>query len=163
MLYKIDKTTGVAEDVTGGAGSRAQFQTNMPMSAAIDPASGIMYIVGRAGSYDTYASMMKVNLSDYSVENLGALDGYFNCLYIAGSSIADGAPAPAENLAAAFNGTKTVVTFTAPSQTHSGGKLSGELDYTITVDGEELATGNVNAGEEASKELDLAEIGRAHV
>ena len=157
MLYKIDKTTGVAEDVTGGAGSRAQFQTNMPMSAAIDPASGIMYIVGRAGSYDTYASMMKVNLSDYSVENLGALDGYFNCLYIAGSSIADGAPAPAENLAAAFNGTKTVVTFTAPSQTHSGGKLSGELDYTITVDGEEVATGNVNAGEEASKELDLAD------
>ena len=157
MLSKIDKITGVVEDVTGGAGSRAQFQTNMPMSAAIDPASGIMYIVGRAGSYDTYASMMKVNLSDYSVENLGALDGYFNCLYIAGSSIADGAPAPAENLAAAFNGTKTVVTFTAPSQTHSGGKLSGELDYTITVDGEEVATGNVNAGEEASKELDLAD------
>lgn len=157
MIYKIDKTTGVAEDVTGGVGSRAQLQSSSPMSAAIDPASGLMYIVGKVGTYDTYSSMMKVKLSDFSVENLGPLEGYYNCLYITGSSIADGAPAPAENLAAAFNGTKTVVTFTASSQTHAGGKLSGELDYTVSVDGEELATGKVNAGEEASKELDLAD------
>lgn len=157
VLYKIDKTTGVAEDVTGGYGSSAYFQVDLPMSAAIDPASGLMYIVGKASSFDTSASMMKVNLSDLSVENLGKLDGWYNCLYIAGSSIADGAPAPAENLAAAFNGTKTVVTFTAPSQTHAGGELSGELDYTINVDGEDVAAGKVNAGEDASEELDLAD------
>lgn len=157
MIYKIDKSTGVAEDVTAGAGTRAQFQTSIPMSAAIDPASGMMYIVGRAGSYDTYATLMKVNLSDYSVENLGALNGYYNSLYIAGSGIADGAPAPADNLAAAFNGSKTVVTFKAPTTNHSGGALAGELDYKVSVDGEEVATGKVNAGDDVSCELDLAD------
>ncbi len=157
MIYKIDKVTGEAEDVTAGAGSRAQFQTNIPMSAAIDPASGMMYIVGRAGTYDTYGSMMKVNLSDFSVENLGALDGYYNSLYIAGSGIADGAPASAEDLSAVFNGSKTVVTFTAPTKNHGGGTLSGELDYVVSADGEEVASGKVNAGATENCELDLSD------
>ena len=148
-VYKIDKTTGVATEVTGNAGCGVQFQTSTPVSAAIDPSSDVMYVVAKTGSYDTYSCLTKVDLNTYKGENLGALPGYYNCLYIAGSTIPEGAPAPAENLSALFNGKETVVTFTAPTKTAGGKNLSGTLTYSVSVDGAEAATGSVEAGKSA--------------
>ncbi|MDE6206180.1 MAG: hypothetical protein K2M55_00025 [Muribaculaceae bacterium] len=156
-VYKINKTTGVATELTGSMGCGVQFSASMPMSAAIDPASGLMYVVARASAYDYNSSLVKVDLSTYKAENLGAMSGYYNCLYINGSTIVTGAPAPVENLTATFDGTNTVVTFTAPTENAGGDALSGTLTYTVNVDGEEAATGTVAAGEEVSLNLTPAD------
>lgn len=145
LLYKIDKETGKATDVTGGMGCAVQLQSGIS-SAAVDPASNTLYVVGKVGNYDTVATLFKIDLETYAATTVAKLDGYYNCLYIEGSSIADGAPAPVENLSGSFNGESTVISFTAPSLTAGGKTLTGELTYTVTVDGEEAATGTVAAG-----------------
>ncbi len=67
----------------------------------------------------------------------------------------DDAPAAVSNLSfnfvdASLTGT---VSFDAPSTTYAGGTLSGTVNYTITCDGETLATGTAEAGAAVSKEV----------
>lgn len=70
----------------------------------------------------------------------------------------DGAPAAIDNVDfnfvdASLTGT---VNFTAPSTTYAGGALSGTLNYTITCDGETLATSTCEAGAAVSKEVTVS-------
>lgn len=158
LVYKIDKETGVATEITGGMGISSQFKTEFPISAAIDPNSGLMYVVGKTGSWDTFSTLAKIDLTTVKSETVGQLNGYYNCLSVVGSSIPAGAPAPAENLAASFDGESTVVSFTAPTKTVGDKTLSGELTYTVTVDGESAGTGTVEAGAKATARVN-AETG----
>ncbi|MDE5568260.1 MAG: hypothetical protein K2J12_07440, partial [Muribaculaceae bacterium] len=132
LLYSIDKTTGITTEVTNTTGTGVTIDANTPASAAFDPATNLMYVVAKTGSYDSYSSLWKVDLTTKKGTKVAALPygDYYNCLYIAGSNVAASAPAEAENLAAEFNGKKTVVSFTAPSLSSDGSALSGELTYT---------------------------------
>ena len=69
------------------------------------------------------------------------------------------APAIAENLTLHFdNGSNSgTLNFKAPVLTYGGSELSGELSYTILVNEEVAATGNVNAGAEASVSLTVTD------
>ncbi len=68
---------------------------------------------------------------------------------------ADEAPAAVTNLAANFEGASTtgVISFTAPTTTYTGEPLEGILDYVITANGEQVATGTVEAGADAEVEV----------
>ena len=68
---------------------------------------------------------------------------------------ADEAPAAVTDLAANFDGASTTgtVTFTAPTTTYEGNPLDGTLDYTVTANGAEVATGTVQAGAEATAQV----------
>lgn len=70
---------------------------------------------------------------------------------------ADDAPAAVTNLAATFEGASTTgtVSFTAPSTTYAGESLTGTLNYIITANGEQVATGTVDAGADAQVEVTL--------
>lgn len=164
FLYSIDKTTGMATEVTNSSGTGVQIASTTPASAAFDPATNLMYVVAKTGS-DTYSSLWTIDLTTKKGSKVASLPNatYYNCLYVVGSSVAAGAPAEAENLAAEFNGKKTVVTFTAPTMSSDGAALEGELTYTITVDGDEdnATTGTVEAGGEVSVELELESGERA--
>lgn len=68
---------------------------------------------------------------------------------------ADEAPAAVTNLAANFEGASTTgtITFTAPTTTYEGEPLTGTLNYVITANGEQVATGTVEAGANAEVEV----------
>lgn len=68
---------------------------------------------------------------------------------------ADEAPAAVTGLTATFEGASTTgtVSFTAPTTSYEGNPLTGSLNYKITANGVEVATGSVEAGAEASAEV----------
>lgn len=159
LLYSINKETAVATDVTSYTGCGISLQEKFPASAAIDPATNTMYVIAKGGAYDLNASLYAVDLATHTstlVSKMG-YQTYYNCLWIAGSSASADVPAVVEDLTAQFNGEATVVTFTAPKQTAGGNELSGELTYTIKVDGEEASTGSVEAGETKTVEINAAD------
>lgn len=158
LLYSIDKETAVAKEVTNGNGCGISLQTGVPASAAIDPVTNLMYVMAKSGS-DMFSTLFTVDLTTYESKKISPLgySKYYNCLWIAGSSVNENAPAAVENLSAVFNGEATVVTFTAPALTIGGSTLTGELAYTVKVDGEEAATGTVVAGETKSVTINPAD------
>lgn len=78
-------------------------------------------------------------------------------LYVEEPKAADDAPAAVTNLATNLEGAATTgtVTFTAPTTTYAGDPLTGTLNYTITANGEEVATGTVEAGADAEAQVTL--------
>ena len=68
---------------------------------------------------------------------------------------ADDAPAAVTNLAANFEGAATTgtISFTAPTTTYAGDPLTGTLNYVITANDEQIATGTVEAGAQAVVEV----------
>ncbi len=68
---------------------------------------------------------------------------------------ADEAPAAVTDLAAHFDGASSTgtITFTAPTVTYEGNPLTGTLNYKVTANSTEVATGTVEAGAEASAEV----------
>lgn len=73
----------------------------------------------------------------------------------------DGAPAAIEDVDFWFVDAELTgkVVFTAPTTTFAGGTLTGTLNYTITCDGETLATGTTEAGEEVTAQVTVANSG----
>lgn len=71
------------------------------------------------------------------------------------------APAAATSLTANFAADQLsgTVTFRVPSKTFGGQTLSGAVNYVVTVDGEDMATGTANAGEQATATVNLAHAG----
>ena len=159
-LYTIDKTSGTATQVA--TISNFTFTEDYPSSAAIDQTSNMFYFVGKVEDmFQEYDALYRFSLEDKgAAEKVKELTAYYNCLYIV-PNVESGAPAEIEDLAAAYDSKtkKTVVTFTAPSQTSDGAALSGEITYTITVDGDEdsAVTGTVEAGAEASVDIELTD------
>lgn len=73
----------------------------------------------------------------------------FSCLYKFKAAAEDGAPAAITELATNFEGPSLTGTlsFAMPTKTFAGEELTGELTWTVTKDGETIATGKANAGE----------------
>lgn len=150
-VYTIDKATGAATEKFSIPAAQGNNQ-----SAAWDAASGKIYW----GATSTYSATLYA--IDTAAETYTKVYDFpsgkrFNGFYIPGPSTKAGAPAVPENLTATYTGTDNgmTVTFTAPSVTHGGSTLSGELSYTVLVDGQSADTGTINAGAEYSKVLDM--------
>ncbi len=148
-LYMIDRATGELTE-KGQLGITA-YGTGQ--SAAID-ASGKMYWGAVMNSFS--ASLYEVDLETCEAKQVYSfpMGQRYNAFFIPGPATKKGAPAAIENLTAKFNGNDVTVTFTAPSKTFGGADLSGELTYTLTIDGEAPAadgTGKINAGDSFEK------------
>jgi len=76
-------------------------------------------------------------------------------LYVQEPLAEDDAPAAVTNLAANFEGGSTTgtVSFTAPTTTYAGDPLTGTLNYVVTANGEQVATGTVETGADAAVEV----------
>ena len=97
------------------------------------------------------------NITSVSATQLMQLPGnaYLVNMYIPDPEAAEDAPAAVTDLSAMFEGDSTfgIVTFTAPTLTYTGDPLTGTLTYVITANGAEVATGEIEAGAQASAEV----------
>lgn len=152
-LVKVDKEDGMLTEV-GNTGVKPYTL----QAAAVDQYTNKMYwtAITKDGSEEKgalyevdLATAQATKLADYPDVN------EFTVLRVLDPKAKDDAPAPVTNLKALFDKASTTgtVSFTLPVETFVGQTLSGTLAYTVTVDGETVATGNGNAGQSMSVNL----------
>ena len=152
-LYKIDINTA-KETLVGSTGvivSDATTQFNV-QSGEIDHETGIFYwactdVKGKSALYTVDLTTGKATkIGDFMNNEQIAM------LSIPKETVKGTAPALASNMSLAFDKASLTgnVNFTAPTTTYAGGKLTGSLNYVVSVDGKEATNGTVNAGEKVS-------------
>lgn len=155
-LLKVDKSTG-ATAVVGDTGI-IPFNN---ASATFDYRSGKLYWTvspgdGTGALYtvdpETAATALVVEFP-YGEQVTG--------LWIPAPEAADDAPDAVSGLTADFpeGSLSGNLRFTAPESTFGGESLGGTLDYTVTVNGEQEATGSCNPGADCAVPLAVPEAG----
>lgn len=153
-LYKLDKTTG-KETLVGDMGIST---SNNWASAAFDYKTGKLYFLtsdngGVSHMYEvnttTGAATAVSNYSDNPI---------FPFFYIKAAPD-DAAPADLLDLKYNFAGPSLTgqVTFTVPTVTYNGDKLSGTVTYTIKDNGKELKSGSAEAGAKVTENIETTE------
>lgn len=141
-LVKFNKITG-EYTVIGNLGITSDKMT----SATIDPTSGRCYYVHY---YGDHSKLVEINLNDATVTDKYEMpqNAQVLSLFIPETAAAESAPATATGLSLNFeDGSKNgTLAFVAPTVTMSGAELSGELSYTVKLNGVEIASGNATAG-----------------
>lgn len=153
-LVTIDKSNAAVTEV----GSLGVIATGKHQSAAIDATTGKMYWISTASMYSTTQVLYEVDLTTGAATKLyDVTSGVYNGLYIAAPKSAKGAPAEVEGLAAEFTGEghNMKINFTLPTKNFGGGVLTGEIEYIIYSDNEEVARGNGNPGDAVEKICEL--------
>lgn len=163
-LYKFDKSTGSATKV-GDTGLET-IDHWVPQSAEFDQDSNTLYYCYNTGK----ASIIANNTYLYTINTeTGQADKVmqfpqnetFVDIYIPASTQSVGAPAKVEELMASFDkGTGNgKVSFVMPKKSIDGKDISGNLDYTIAIGGETVATGSAKAGDAVSKDVSTTATG----
>lgn len=136
-LYTVDKTTGETT-LVGDTGLKSQYAT----SAAIDIKTGRFYY---ALNNDATAALYEINPQTAEATLVTEYSYFeeFSGLCFPVPEAEDGAPAIVENLTADFTGGSLSgnIVFDTPSTTFDGTAAQGELTYTVTANGEVVATG----------------------
>ena len=142
-LLIVDKTTG-AETVVGNTGLWPQYLS----SATIDPNTGRMFYSYYPNDRESW--LYEIDITTAEATLLTPLFGNVEVcgLYVPDAATEALAPAAAQDVsvyfgAAALTGT---LTFTAPTTTYDGTAASGDVDYTIIIDGIKTATGTTTYG-----------------
>lgn len=151
MLYTIGEEDGTLSKVD---------DTGLNPSDRIQSAcyvDGTIYYA--AQTTDGRSSLYRIDPQTAAATLVGDFAGgeQFSCLYPFKAAAEDGAPAKIEGMSSNFEGPSLTgtVTFTLPDKTFAGGELDGELTWTLTSDGNEVATGKGKPGESVTKELTL--------
>lgn len=144
-LLQIDKTTGSTRTI-GSTGLFPKYN----QSAICDPKTGRMYWA--AVQQDASSGLYEVNLQSgraTMITRFGGNEGLVG-LYIPFDRANADAPGAATNLTASFEGSSTSgsLSFKMPTVTYGGSPLTGSLRYKVTVNNNEVAAGNANAGED---------------
>lgn len=144
-LYRFDKQA--CELVKIGATGVRNIEIRYPQSATIDLATGTFYWA--ALKTDGSSALYTVNTATGRATKVDDFpdNEEFVGLYVPDMP-ADGAPVQLDELYPDFiDGSLTgVVAFDAPKTSINGNTLSGELGYTLLINGEEAYTGSVRAG-----------------
>ncbi len=142
-LCSIDRSNGVVKRV-GDTGIDPYYM----QSACFDFRTGTMYWIANGKSILT--ALYTVNLANGAVTKVCNIPGDEQMvgIYVVDHSYEDAAPYKATELAAAFErgSLSGVVSFNMPTATYAGGTLSGSVNYTVTLNGEQAATGSAAAG-----------------
>ena len=157
-LVQVNKKTGELTTIGYTGLSPAYLQ-----SASFDD-EGILYWAA-VFSYDDSA-LYTVDLETGAV----SLVAYFPnneeivSLYAMQAIPADGAPAMAQNLSATFveDQLTGTVNFTVPTTTYNGDALTGDVEYVVTVNGEDLATGTAQAGQQVNANVTVSNAGYSY-
>lgn len=144
-LYTVDKGSGVMTKV-GDTGLQSKYMT----SGAIDPETNQMYFVT---CDDTASVLYTIDLQNAKASMVYELtDGeQVGGMYIPETVTSVLAPAAPTGLAASIDDDSKsgMFLFTAPSTYTDGTPLTGQLNFTISVKGETIASGTVSPGEMA--------------
>ena len=148
-LVKVDKETGNTT-VIGSTGLTPKYSS----SATIDPTTNKMYYAISDAHNNSY--LVEINTSDASTTILlqYANGEEITGLYIP-TPLNPEAPAPVTGLGLNFvdNSLTGTIDFTAPTATNGGTAGTGSLGYTITLNGNEFATGTMSYGQKVSVPL----------
>ena len=141
-LVNIDKLTG-EYTIVGNTG----LKSTMVTSGVIDPATGRCFYVMLTS---TDSEMYEIDLATGAASFLFAMPGNAQLLslYVPEQIAPETAPAAATGLSLTFEGNSFTGTlsFTMPATSIKGDNLSGQLGYTVTLNGDDIATGNADAG-----------------
>ena len=155
-LYKLDKTSGELTYV-GNTGESPYYITG----ATIDAATGTMYWA--LSPEDGGGYLTTVDLTTGAATKLFDLteNAELAGLFVAKPLAEAGAPAAAENLAAAFEGGSLngKVTFTAPSTLFDGSAATGNVDWAVYTNGEKVANGSCAYGATVEQTVTVAQSG----
>lgn len=136
-LFTVDKATG-ATTLVGNTGLATQYLT----SAAIDQKTGRFYY---APNTDTFSGLYEIDPATAEASLIAEYPGgdEFQGLCVPAAAADDAAPASVENLKAEFDGASLSgnIVFDTPLTTFDGTTTLGELTYTVTANGETIATG----------------------
>ena len=134
--------------------------TGLSLSDRIQSAcyvDGTIYYAAQTA--DNRSSLYRIDPQTATATLMGDFAGgeQFSCLYPFKAAAEDGAPAKIEGMSSNFEGPSLTgtVSFTLPDKTFAGGELTGEMTWTLTSDGNEVATGKGKPGESVTKELTL--------
>lgn len=148
-LVKVDKADGMLTEV-GNTG----IKPNAMQAAAIDTYTNKMYWTAlyKNSSGKDEAGLYEVDLATAQATKLASYPNLdeFSALRILAPKAKDDAPAPASGLTANFNKAETSGTFSfvMPTESFAGTAITGELNYKVSIDGENKATGKAEAGKE---------------
>lgn len=161
-LYEISTADGT-ETLIGPTGvsditnSNGQYYSQ---TGEIDPKTNTFYWEG-INANTSVSTLYTVDLATGHATAIGdfpngaELTGFVNPLPAA----ADDAPAKVRDLALNFpNGnTSGTVSFTAPSQTYAGSNLTGDVSWTLTANGQEVANGTAQPGSKQNAQVSVSE------
>lgn len=128
-----------------------------PSSLTIDPKTDKMYWSYVSTQGKSYLYEINPTIGSVSAQMVMQVpdNAYLVNMYIAPPQATDAAPAAVSNLQALFEGSSLTgtVSFTAPTTTYLGDALAGALNYTIKANGNEVATGETEAGAACNVEV----------
>lgn len=154
-LFSVDKSTGKMTSL-GNLGITSVYNT----SAAIDPVSGRFYY---ATSNQSDASLYLVDPATATAQKLYDLadNEQLRGMYFPVALAPDDAPAAPSAVSLRFtdDALSGTVTFTAPSKTYAGAAATGPLDYKVTANDVEIATGATTCGTSTSAQISVPEAG----
>ncbi len=156
VLYSVNKETGAMTKI-GSTGVVPKYLT----SATIDPKTGRMFWT--VCPEDECGYLYEVNTTTGKATLIYKFPGGEEVvgLYIAPPEAEEKAPAAVTDLAldfaqGALNGS---IKFNAPTTTYDGNSATGELNYTIEMDGKELATGTTSYGSSVDAKVTIEKDG----
>lgn len=153
-LYRINKSNGECTAI-GRTGLNPAFV----QSATFDPVTNKLYWAACQANFTT--GLYEVNLSTGHAEKITDFDNMeeYAGLYIPKPDVAAKAPAAVSAIAPSFSGgaLSGSVTVTAPTLAYDGSQLSGNVTLHLLVDGAEVASKQVQPGQQISHDLTLTE------
>lgn len=163
-LYTVDKFSGKATLV----GSTGKDIVPFKQSATCDYTTGKIYWAALDADYWA-TQIMEVDpatasstmLTDFVDDGYGSLD-QFTGIYIKQDLNLATLPNKVDNLTVSASSlTEASVKFTMPTKDIAGNALSGNLNYTIRVNGESVATGSAAPGDAVAKTVAAAQSGES--
>lgn len=157
-LYKIDKSTGTETRIGSTGINVADYRGYYySQTGEIDPKTNTFYWAAVDSSANS--ALYSVNLQTAAVTPVATGTFELSSLVIPAPEANEGAPGQATDISASFSGPSTTgtITFTAPSAKFDGTSLSGSLNYTITANGAQVATGTTTAGAVTTANVSLTE------
>lgn len=151
-LYTVDEESGRFTEVG---------QTGVAPSEKIQSAcylDGVIYWAAQTS--DNKGILYKVDPTSGSATEIGCFpkNEQFSCLYPYKAPAEDGAPGKIYDVKGNFEGASLdgTISFSLPTTTYAGGELKGELQWTVTMDGETLDSGKGMPGDEiTTKQITL--------
>ena len=160
VLYEISTVDGTDRPI-GSTGIVVRDEDNryFMQSAECSVSDNVLYWA--AVLPDGSSALYAVDLATAEATKLYDLPQYTlaHCLTVPDTMADDEAPAAITDLKATFEGASTTgtLTLTMPATTYSGQPLSGNLDYSVRIDGTETNTGSAASGAQVNVGLTLAE------
>lgn len=155
VLYRINKNTGDYTEI-GATGISPSTYTQ---SATFDPVTSKLYWA--AVHLDGTSALYEVSTTTGEASKIAdfADNEEYTGLYILDPEVASDAPSAVSDLAIGFtNGNLTgTVSGTAPSKTSAGNALSGNVNISLLIDGQQVYTATVEAGKPFSHATTLTE------